>query len=243
MATTFTMPDDLNTSNFLDKPGQYHFLVTKIDEAPTTRDGSRAIDGIRFDAQVLAGTDVSQVGRSLGFTLMHPNGSQRDGGKFCHLRQARMLVALGLVDLSARGQQVDIDWQHGIGRQFIGAVEARPNDDGKVYHDIAGAKIYALDDPETKHVPLDARAAALDPRGGNAMAMRGEAGQGEAGQQGQGVGQAGAGAPPSQPPAHNPPTTNGANGHGHGHHAPPTHVPGDSAPIAAPVANPNAWNF
>lgn len=154
MAEEFEMPDDVSDGNFLELGGQYHFLVTAIDEEPTH--GDKLFNGIDFQCEARAGTVQGQAGKTCRLSINNPNLSHKDGGKFAGRVKARMALALGLINPNAKGT-VSIEWQNGVGRSFVACVEHGKDRDGSAskFLNVEGAKIYHVTDPAMAHVALD----------------------------------------------------------------------------------------
>jgi len=156
----YTMPDSMDVSSFLDKPGWYHFAVVDINENPTSQKGE-LVDALKLQVQVLDGTEPSQKKREFNPWLNNPNPSHKDGGAFCarvHLRLAR---ALGILPNAKPGEAVEIVWANGVGRQFVAKIGVRKGDDGRENMQIDGAHIYHVSDDEVRDIPKDANALKL----------------------------------------------------------------------------------
>jgi hypothetical protein len=162
---SYDMPADYSTSNYLDKEGQYHFMVTAVDENPTSKNGD-LIDGIKLTVAVLAGTDPSQDRRNHSETIFNPSPTAKDGGNFARLKIGRLIRALGLTDKRTgrpceelRGQSVEIDWQSAQGKQFVATIV--PNDRDPRFVQVSGAHFYKVTDPEVASVPKNEKALRL----------------------------------------------------------------------------------
>lgn len=161
----YDMPGDFSQSSFLDKEGQYHFMVTDVNEHPTSKNGD-LIDGIKLTVAVLAGTDPSQERRNHSETIFNPSPTSRDGGNFARLKIGRLIRALGLLDKRTgrpceelRGQAVEIDWQSAKGKQFVATIEHQERDPR--YVQVSGAHFYKVTDSEVAAVPKNAKALQL----------------------------------------------------------------------------------
>lgn len=161
----YDMPGDFSQSSFLDKEGQYHFMVTDVNEHPTSKNGD-LIDGIKLTVAVLAGTDPSQERRNHSETIFNPSPTSKDGGNFARLKIGRLIRALGLLDKRTgrpceelRGQAVEIDWQSAKGKQFVATIEHQERDPR--YVQVAGAHFYKVTDSEVAAVPKNAKALQL----------------------------------------------------------------------------------
>lgn len=145
-------PASTEASSFLEKEGQYHFLVSVIDEQPTKRDGG-LLDGIRFTLSVLAGTDPSQVKRQFDPILFNPSENNKDGGEYLNRVQWRMADACSLIPASGAAE-VEIDWQKAKASQIVAFVRFGKAQEGKEPRlELDGAHIYHVDDPEVSYVP------------------------------------------------------------------------------------------
>jgi hypothetical protein len=140
-------------SNFLSNPGTYHFAVMSADENPTYRGGDKKgqmMDGFEIEAAVQAGPEK---GKSHRFFVRNPNLSHKDQGVFCKALRGKWLEAIAVVDPSQRGKTVTIELVNGngqvlvMGRQFIATMEANKGQNDKSYLDLAGAKVWHVDDP------------------------------------------------------------------------------------------------
>ncbi len=166
MSFEIEMPESTDRSgNFLSEAGTYHFAVNAIDEAPSTKSGA-AINGFKVSASVLAGTVPGQENKETGLIFRNPKYDAKDGGEFQRKKQARFVMAIGLLDgPRPAGEKVTVDLQQARGRQFIATVEKSKNQDGKEtgYVDIAFADIWHVDDPEAKAFPKNEAALKLLP--------------------------------------------------------------------------------
>ena len=153
--TQYDMPESYELSSYLDKPGQYHVAVDRVEENPVSK-GGKLLDGIRVHFQVLAGTDPSQAKRQHGEVIFAPSMDSKDGGEFARKKIGRLIRALGLHDtqsgnLAEQCRSVVIDWQEARGRQMV--VFVVPQEDDSKYVQVQGAHFYKVTDPEVAHVP------------------------------------------------------------------------------------------
>lgn len=151
----YDMPESYDVSSFLDKPGQYHVAVDRVEENPVSKAG-KLCEGVRVHFQVLAGTDPSQAKRSHGELVFGPSLDSKDGGEFARKKIGRLIRALGLHDkqsgkLAEQCRSVQIDWEEARGRQMV--VFIVPQEDEPKYVQVQGAHFYKVDDPEVAHVP------------------------------------------------------------------------------------------
>lgn len=144
---------DSTDSNFLSKPGTYHFAVMNADEQPTYRGGDKKgqlMDGFEIEAAVQAGPEK---GKSHRFFIRNPNLSHKDQGAFCKAVRGRWLEAIAVVDPSQYGKTVTIELVNSsgnvlvMGRQFIATMKQEKSNNGKEYLDLDGAKVWHIDDP------------------------------------------------------------------------------------------------
>lgn len=159
MSKSYRQPTSMDVTSFMDKAGQFHFLVNKVDEEPTTKDGA-ALDGIRVELTCQGGIcrdnpkDDSQVKRPLNVLLFNPSESHRDGGEFATKVHLRLADACCLLPKADAGEEVDIDWSKAAGRQIVAFVNfSKPKEGKEPMLQIDGAHIYHVDDPNVAHVP------------------------------------------------------------------------------------------
>lgn len=150
----FTMPqqgDLQNVEGYVNAPGGYHLLVTQAHSPAKKNDGT-FIDGteVGLAFQVVAGTDASQVNKSLSQNWFAPKMSSKDGGAFACKVLARLAYSLGILPPAQPGQNITIDWNQAIGRQMLAYIVAEPytGSDGqqKTGFSIEGARMYPVQD-------------------------------------------------------------------------------------------------
>lgn len=160
MSNDLELPSDFDppTSERMDKPGWYHFIVEEVDEYPQGKDG-QSLDGVSIELQVLEGTVrtkgiSTEIGKRTSQMLFAPNGSEFDEKSI--IKRYRFAVATGLVDdtearrRKAAGEQgLPINWADAKARQFIGRVYIQ-NGFARLTEDI-----YPLGHPKVVHVPID----------------------------------------------------------------------------------------
>lgn len=155
-------------SNFLSKPGTYHFAVMHADENPTYRGGEskgKLMDGFEIEAAVQAG---SEKGKSHRFFIRNPNLSHRDQGQFCKALRGKWLEAIAVVGPAQWGKTVTIelvDSQGNVvvrGRQFIASMS--PSKDNPKYLDLDGAKVWHPDDESADKCERNQEALKLRPK-------------------------------------------------------------------------------
>ncbi|TWT30682.1 hypothetical protein [Blastopirellula retiformator] len=144
---SFTAPQNMEVSSFLEHAGRYHFLVTAVDENPVSKDGSQ-ISAIKLECKVLAGDDPTQNGKQWTCYLNLPNMSHKDGGEFASKVLCRAAKALCVLPQVAPGQPVNIDFNLAVGRTFLATIEKRDDRTS-----LKGGDIFAPNDPEAKEYP------------------------------------------------------------------------------------------
>lgn len=152
--------EDLNKDPFALIPeGSYHVIVEGVNSNPTSADGSY-LDAVQVDFNILAGTVQGQAGSKLSQTFFLPSAKAKNGGAF----QARMLTKLALagdlIGAADLGGPIDPPWDDLLGQQMVIAVSHRKSTskkDGKEYtnHQVDGAKIWHIHDPDVTAVPKD----------------------------------------------------------------------------------------
>lgn len=150
---------DMQTEADLDgysplKDGTYHMVVLECDDSFT-----KFADSIMLECEVLTGTVAGQTGKKVKTFFNNPSPSHKDGGRFCRQRQGRLAMVLGLIDSSAFGKQVSVDFTRAAGRQLMATVKSeQKSDGGKSYPSIDGMAFGALTDPAYAEIPKDADA-------------------------------------------------------------------------------------
>jgi hypothetical protein len=169
MAVSYQVPaDGLELSQFLDKPGTFHVLVLEVDENPVNNNGE-VMNAIRLRGRVLAGTEPTQIGRTVSSLMSNPNMSHKDGGAFAtkvHLRLAR---AVGAISQAAPGQAVSVDWTLAKGKQCVVQFGWNKGSDGVERVEVKGGGIYHVGDPEVASIPKDMAALAMMGGGGQSQ--------------------------------------------------------------------------
>lgn len=146
-------------SKYVNAEGTFHFLINDIDENPATKDHKPIEGALKVQAEVLAGTDSSQIGRTLETMFFKGRPTDKDGGEFANKKLTRFFLAIGLISHQP-GSKTVIEPSHGVGRQFCAKINVREQN-GKKYFDIAYADIWHIDDAEAKDIPKDAEALGL----------------------------------------------------------------------------------
>lgn len=156
--TEFGSEEDLRGFDY-PAPGTYHLAVTGVDETP------KNVDGLKFTLEVLNGTVEGQASKSFAETFFFPSPESKDGGKFAKKRLAKFALAVGIINPTALGSRVQIDWQEASGRQLVAKVEnyMRKGNDGREYKgaQISGLDMWRIDAPEVEAVPKDQEALAM----------------------------------------------------------------------------------
>jgi len=167
--TTIVMPEaqELVQSggDFVNKPGWAHLTVKNVEVPAKNRDG-QIIQNVacRLMCEVLNHSEPDQIGRQMSYLVRLPNPSQKDGGKFVTVIIVRLAQAMGVLPAAQPGQQVQIDWNNAINRQFAANLTAREwtNDNGKTNTSIEvnAAKIWGINDSDLpKECPIARNAA------------------------------------------------------------------------------------
>lgn len=147
-----TMPQSgvPEASKYVTNPGWYHFIVTQVEVNPLNHNSGQLIQGVRVTAEVVAGTDLSQVNKIHRETFLDGQPHHKDGGEFASSRQIRCLAALGILPRVNPGEQFEPDWTAGRGRDFVAKISAGSDERFK---QIDGLHIYAPTDASVKDVP------------------------------------------------------------------------------------------
>ena len=174
MAVSYQVPaDGLELSQFLDKPGTFHVLVLEVDENPVSGNGE-VMHAIRLRGRVLAGTDPTQVGRTVSALLTNPNMNHKDGGAFATKVHLRLAKAVAAISQAAPGQAVSVDWSLAKGKQCVIEFAWNKGTDGVERVGVKGGGIYHVGDPEVASIPKDAAALAMMGGGGQAAPQQGQ---------------------------------------------------------------------
>lgn len=133
------------------KDGTYHLVVLECDDSFT-----KFHDSIMLECEVLTGTVAGQTGKKVKTFFNNPSPNHKDGGRFCRQRQGRLAMVLGLIDSSAFGKQVSVDFTKAAGRQLMATVKSeQKSDGGKSYPSIDGMAFGTLTDPAYAEIPKD----------------------------------------------------------------------------------------
>lgn len=134
--------------------GFFHFQITDIEKTQ--------YNSLQFKMECLAGTDKSQVGKTL-YTFVALSG--KDGAVLSD-KQLRIIMrfayGLGLVSKQDVGRpNVVIPWSRALNTQCIGEVSFQPGSDkpgGGRYKDryaLAYGRVWQVTDPAVSEVPKD----------------------------------------------------------------------------------------
>lgn len=145
----------------LEFPGVCHVVITAIDPEPRRKTGE-SIDGLQVTVGVLASTEPRNVGRSCEVIFTYPSDSNKDGGEFLRRVQTRFLHCVCLITDSQLDQEVEVDLDLAIGRQFV-AKFAEDEYKGKTTVKLKGDDMWHVDDPYCESIPKDASAIASIP--------------------------------------------------------------------------------
>lgn len=140
----------------LEFPGTCHLIITAIDPEPRRKTGE-SINGLQVTVGVLASTEPRNVGRSCEVILTYPSDSNNDGGEFLRRVQTRFLHVTCLVEDSQLDQEVEVDLDLAVGRQFV-AKFAEEEYRGKTSVKLKGDDMWHVDDPYCENIPKDAAA-------------------------------------------------------------------------------------
>lgn len=139
----------------LEFEGVCHLVITAIDPNPVKKTGE-AKDGLEVTVGVLASTESRNVGRSSEEMFYNPRDSSGDQGDFARRIQTRFFHCIGLIADSQLDQEVEIDLDLAIGRQFIAKfAPGKPDKTGKTWIRINGTDMWHVDDPYCESIPKD----------------------------------------------------------------------------------------
>jgi hypothetical protein len=157
--------DVASGSTFLEQPGDYHMLITKVDYPALKHDGSMNNEAL-FDVHcsVLAGSTPNQENKTIKLTFYPPNLQSKDNGKFARKKVDRFLIAVGLMEPSDVGKELDINIEEADMRQFCVRLEKQSREvedrktkkkEMKEFVTIRFADIFHVDDPDAAVIPKD----------------------------------------------------------------------------------------
>lgn len=149
-----------NDSGRIERDGTYHLIVQEFDAAPHDYQGN-ADTGFHVVAQVLAGTaQVNGVCPEAGKTIRMkfpdkdnttPDWRQERDQK----RQDRFFVATGFISEANIGQEMEVDIEDVVGRQFIAKFK-----DGW----LSRCDLWHVDDSQVVDVPKDKKRLKMIPK-------------------------------------------------------------------------------
>lgn len=153
--------DDFSGSSFLETPGVYHLVIKDVNDRPTKK-GGQLIDNAAFrvDCEVLAGTTEGQEEKSIGITYFYPKSTSKDGGDFATKKIDRFFLAVGVIQEGDQGQDVNIELNDIIGRQFIAKLDY--GQDGK-HLEVSYTDTWHVDDKAASAFPKEPEALKLLP--------------------------------------------------------------------------------
>ena len=163
MATEMEMPGSFDTGGaFLQEPGTYHLAVIDVNEQPTARDG-KMLDGFKVDVEVLAGPQAKKQAELMFFA---PKLTDKNGGEMAKKKQARFVLATGVLQAAKPGEKVTVDLQLAKGRQLVATLAHREsqNDPSKKFIDLNFADIWHVDDPAAPNCERNQDALKLLPK-------------------------------------------------------------------------------
>jgi len=167
----YRMPDNLAIGgNRVDGVGRFHACCIRFDEQPTSKAGA-LLDGVRPEFSILAGTDPSQVKKTIDGIFYNPDlkRSVEDQDK-ANLKLVRLAKSLDSLPEVKAGEEFDsFNWGNANGRQCVITVREQqekttdPNtgkekwvnkmgDNGKPFVGIAA--VHWLGEEGTEDVPL-----------------------------------------------------------------------------------------
>lgn len=145
----FKSESDLSGYDYPEK-GQYHLAVTEVD-------ASRSKDKAIFVSfVVVAGNPAGQENKVFRERFGDPAASHKDGGKFAVKRQAKLLLATGILKPDDLGKEVNINWADLFERQLKASVVTYERKDGdKTFRgaQIDGLSMWGPCDTDAEHIP------------------------------------------------------------------------------------------
>lgn len=146
--------------NAVDKPGTYHFAITRAADGESTR--GNPMTGASAVCVVLAGTNEDQKGKEFHLHLFDPDLKKSEAAqKIAQQRITSYGVAVNQIDPLKVGGDLNVDFGPVLeGQQFV--MQLEENDyDGKKSLQVAYDRIYHVDDPRAEKFPKDKDAIAL----------------------------------------------------------------------------------
>lgn len=147
--------DDQGSGNTrVSKAGDFHMVIEEISEPATKPDGTLIQNSLfGITARVLATNAPGQEDKEWRGVFFQPNLQAKDGGKFDRKKVDRFLLAVGLINPTDKGVDVEIDLDDAVGRQFLIRLEENQTRDGKSVYQMKFADVYHVDDPEAADIP------------------------------------------------------------------------------------------
>lgn len=166
----FDQPESMGpTSQYVDKPGIYHCLVTHVDENPTTRDG-RPKNSLDVTFTVLCGTNADQADKVLDVSFWLPGPD--DSSEMPRRRLSAFCLATNLISEHQPGGKASVEPSEAVGQQCVCkfAWKQRKNEATGQWEDgdrlyLAYSDIWHVDNEQVakNSVPLDENALTMIP--------------------------------------------------------------------------------
>lgn len=162
MPTEMEMPESFDTGGaFLQEAGTYHLAVMDVDEHPQSKKGE-LLDGFRVDVEVLAGPQSKKQAELMFFA---PKLTDKNGGEMAKKKQARFVLATGIISAAKPGEKVVVDLQRAKGRQLVATLAKRKSENSdKEFIELNFADIWHVDDPSAPKCELSQGALKLLPK-------------------------------------------------------------------------------
>jgi hypothetical protein len=162
MAKTYSTTKEFGGSggNAVEKPGTYHFAITKAAEGETTK--GNPMTGMSAVCVVLDGTNPDQKGKEFHLHLWEPDLSKSEKAQEMALKKITSYgVAINQFDPLKLGGDLAGEFGSALeGQQFIMQLE-EDTYEGKTNLQVHYANIYHVDDPRAEKFPKDKDAIAL----------------------------------------------------------------------------------
>ena len=154
---------DLSTGSlWVDEAGTFHTRIVAASSQPTKRDGNLIDNGLfSVGLEVLAGTNETQIGRTVDLVFYYPKDSDKNHGAFAQKKIDRFLLATGLASreqLEKADSAIDVDIESTVDRQLVVKIEMEESDKtpGKFFAKLSFAEIFHVDDSAVKSIPKSA---------------------------------------------------------------------------------------
>lgn len=165
----FDAPEDVKGEggNFLDQPGTYHVVISKVIDGEGPKGG--AIDGFTFEMDVLAGTVKGCAGKTHKECLFAPDLSRDEKNQLNAKRKlAAFFIATNVMQPEQLGKPVKIDVSAAEGQQLIIKFDRqmKKDDNGDwtietKFLQISYSDMFHVDDPEVASIPKSEDALAM----------------------------------------------------------------------------------